>query len=446
MRIVLPIACSRAQLVASVTTAVHALGEDLGQIVSDAYPELDEAALEDELREHLRDFKLHDLSGCVPVVLARPGRLMKRFPGTALFRRQLHAVRLVRNAYVHNDAAHLAGLPEAAVTDVDVLRSVAVTTGAPCLAELQALRDRVTALINGEVFDPSVVMAAQQQQIDELTRHKEELQARRSTSVELAEARALLVAAQHDAKSEQAAEDVRSHKATIALLTAKLAAAEERAQRPRPPALTRALPPMAELDRAVASLPAAQLPKPVSSQRSDAASTKRLVGIPWTGPSGAPMTLFRTRRDLYDPARQRWLVTDEPTLQPAVDHLLTVRPAGGRVWVTDDGDVVTLVNGERCFAGRLRDVTPAPRPGTPSREPATGPKYALHLDGDVTCKATKRKLSLVRPTTARQTGRRLLRGRPDGGQVQVGPDGTVRTVKDGATLFVGRVTPDEWFP
>lgn len=133
--------------------------------------------------------------------------------------------------------------------------------------------------------------------------------------------------------------------------------------------------------------------------------------------------------------------------EAAVAQFLSLRPRGGRVWMDDDGDAATYLDGHLIYLGRITDFfedDAEPSVGTPMAP--SGRKYRINRVG-IYRAADELSLSKVRtPAISRQVRERLLAVRPSGGVFRVGTDGVATTYLEGQWVYAGRVEDAEWFP
>jgi hypothetical protein len=165
---------------------------------------------------------------------------------------------------------------------------------------------------------------------------------------------------------------------------------------------------------------------------------------------GDVWTLSRARRSLitYDGQLSLDEVLPAPVAARLIDSFPEIRPQGGRVWVDEDGDATTYVDGVLTYLGRLSDDPKAalfddPPVGTPY-PPGDG-HYSVTAAG-VQRRADGAWLaSEIGDTPAREVLERLLAVRPKGGRYRVDSTGAVTTYLGGEWVFAARVRAEEWF-
>ncbi len=176
-------------------------------------------------------------------------------------------------------------------------------------------------------------------------------------------------------------------------------------------------------------------------------------GQPWPYPRGDSVwKLSRAKRSLvsYDEDQiSLHEVCPEPFASRFVDSFLKVRPEGGRVWVDEDSDAATYVNGTLTYLGRLRwepavaefDDPPVGTPYSPS-----GRRYTVTTSGIQRAADHVWLASAIDDDLAAAVLERLLAVRPSGGKYRVDPTGAATTYLRGRWVFAGRISPHEWFP
>lgn len=178
-----------------------------------------------------------------------------------------------------------------------------------------------------------------------------------------------------------------------------------------------------------------------------------MPGEPWPFVRGVRrMTLSVAAGDVVDEDRGALGVAD------LAQKWLAFRPSGGRVWVDEDGDACTLLDGDLIYLGRLPALTiPALTPGGPPPQPGEvvdlphreGRKLTLHIDGHITDRggADRRLASVIPKDRALATGQMLLRHFPGAGVIYQRRDGLLtRDLGEGGCLVLGHVHDVAWFP
>ncbi|WP_110007182.1 hypothetical protein [Geodermatophilus normandii] len=175
-------------------------------------------------------------------------------------------------------------------------------------------------------------------------------------------------------------------------------------------------------------------------------------GEPWPYPRGGDVwTLSGAMRTLvtYDGQLSLDEVLPGPVAARLIDSFLTIRPEGGRVWVDEDADATTYVDGVLTYLGRLVDdpeeaVFDDPPLGTP--HPGLGPRYSVTSVGVQRVADGTWLASEIGNAQACAVLLRLLAVRPGGGRYRVDSTGAATTFLEGEWVFAGRVRPEEWFP
>lgn len=175
-------------------------------------------------------------------------------------------------------------------------------------------------------------------------------------------------------------------------------------------------------------------------------------GEPWPYPRGGDVwTLSGARRSLvtYDGQLSLDEVLPEPVVARLIDSFLTIRPEGGRVWVDEDADATTYVDGVLTYLGRLveapeESVSDDPPVGSPY--PGHGARYSVTSVGIQRIADGAWLASEIGNAQAYAVLVRLLAVRPGGGRYRVESTGAATTFLDGEWVFAGRVRPEEWFP
>lgn len=166
---------------------------------------------------------------------------------------------------------------------------------------------------------------------------------------------------------------------------------------------------------------------------------------------GDVWTLSRARRSLitYDGQQSLEEVLPAPVAGRLIDSFLEIRPQGGRVWVDEDGDATTYVDGVLTYLGRLTDDSAKPGAddppiGTPYA-PA-GERYSVSTLGIMRLSDNAYLDRQIDGARARIVLERLLAVRPSGGRFRVDSTGAVTTYLGRDWVFAGRVRAEEWFP
>lgn len=131
-----------------------------------------------------------------------------------------------------------------------------------------------------------------------------------------------------------------------------------------------------------------------------------------------------------------------------IANFMKIRPSGGRVWVDQDSDASTYVDGQLVYLGRIYDE-PEADTAMPLGSPLPGfkgEKYDLSR-GRVTHVATGTTLaSVLGRDAAKAVRERLTQLRPKGGVYRVNREGVAATWIDDAWVYAGTIKPGEWFP
>jgi hypothetical protein len=142
-------------------------------------------------------------------------------------------------------------------------------------------------------------------------------------------------------------------------------------------------------------------------------------------------------------------VLPAPVAARLIDSFLEIRPQGGRVWVDEDGDATTYVDGVLTYLGRLTNDSKElgsddPSIGTPY--PSAGERYSVSALGILRLADSAYLDRQIDGARARMVLERLLAVRPSGGRFRVDSTGAVTTYLGGDWVFAGRVRAEEWFP
>jgi hypothetical protein len=175
-------------------------------------------------------------------------------------------------------------------------------------------------------------------------------------------------------------------------------------------------------------------------------------GEPWPHPRGVDVWILSgARRSLvtYDGQLSLDEVLPGSVVARLIDSFLTIRPEGGRVWVNENGDATTYVDGVLTYLGRLIDDSEElrfddPPVGTP--HPPAGERYSVSTLGILRLADGASLDKRIDSARARAVLERLLVVRPSGGRYRVDSTGAVTTYLGGDWVFAGRVHAEEWFP
>ncbi|QXG77485.1 hypothetical protein KUM42_08270 [Modestobacter sp. L9-4] len=175
-------------------------------------------------------------------------------------------------------------------------------------------------------------------------------------------------------------------------------------------------------------------------------------GKEWPYPRGEDVwTLSRARRSLvtYDGRLSLDELWPRPEVERLVDAFLQIRPEGGRVWIDDDGDATTYVDGVLTYLGPVvRDAEDTqfndPPIGTP--HPPGGNRYSVTRAGIQRHPDGAWLASQIDAGCAEEVRKRLRAVRRSGGRYRVDSTGAATTCVDGEWVFAGRVRAAEWFP
>jgi len=497
----MPPAPERFLVAQAVDCAIKVLGDELGQELERLSERRWGPAWPDILAERHAPSRVHTRDPQFVLKEARrtdsPLWDLKR-PDTRLHNRLRRALDL-RNDYAHMKKAPPWPTPGQAIEDVELLTSVARSYGLALVPELDGLQTRLRKLssgwtapteLDGEERDALLREFEESQRradalVAETRADADALRAERDEMADrLADARAEINAMRQPHHEDARASEERRHalqalEATVKDLSNQLTQARDRAEvGERSAQLAREEQGLmaAELGRTIqelqrqnasqalelaALLTAAATREDTKAAREISRARKTATTVPiqrrhgqvspgdvWVGKRGERvLTLSKVQQDLFDPETNRWLSKATPGMRDVARQFLKIRPSGGRVWIDDSANAVTLIGGKLVYLGRFETEVrhTDPPPGTVIEGEPVGRPFSLHLNGDVTDRASNRKLSTVRGSAARTVGRRLLLGRKDGGRIFVAPDGRVTSTKNGRTVFVGRVTPQEWF-
>lgn len=171
-------------------------------------------------------------------------------------------------------------------------------------------------------------------------------------------------------------------------------------------------------------------------------------GEPWPYVRGTEVWALSARGTMHerDGSRNLKELVDGRTADRLIAQFLQIRPSGGRVWIDDDGDASTYIDGDLIYLGRIQaEVQSEMALGTPLGS-FSGSKYEVR-PGRVTDRRTSASLASVKGRDiAREVSARLLRVRPRGGVYRVNREGVAATWVDGQWVYAGRVVAAEWFP
>lgn len=132
-----------------------------------------------------------------------------------------------------------------------------------------------------------------------------------------------------------------------------------------------------------------------------------------------------------------------------VDQFLAVRPSGGRVWVDEDRDASTYLDGQLVYLGRLTEDSATTEGGIALGTPLgdfKGRRYQISPGRIVERTGNTSLAPALGSDAVRALAKRLLEVRPKGGVFRVNGEGIVATYLDGGWVYAGTVRRSEWFP